>query len=632
MESHKTKIELLAKYADKIATIPTFYVGDSIPEKTLNNAVKKYANGVDRTSIIGLYDTTIAGNGKMGYIFTDTKVYYLQVFQKPKKIWYDDIDSVECSCDHKNDSDNLIIFHLSDGTTIEWMDLWLNKTPLVSFFNEIHNLDDSDSFDFTANLSSPDSTNRGAVAGGFAAGQYKQVNKAFDEERFHSKQGHGFAAERANDLYDRLTGHDAKIVGDDNIKNGADRIVDGTMIQSKYCESGNECISNCFDSDGQFRYMSNGKPMQIEVPSDKYDAAVQAMEEKIRQGKVPGISDPNDAKNIVRKGHFTYEQAKNIAKAGTVESLTYDAVNGTIIASSAFGVTAIITLATNLWNGESFDNSIKLAAYSGLKVGGTAFVTTVIAGQLSKAGLNSALVGSSEAVISIMGPKASAFLINAFRNGKNIYGAAAMKSAAKLLRGNVITAGVTVVVLSSFDVINIFRGRISGKQLFKNLTNTASTVAGGTGGWLGGAAIGSAILPGVGTVIGGLIGSIAAGAAAGKITDRIVDSFVEDDAEEMISIIQKEFENLASDYLLSKKEAEKTVDKLSEKLNGKMLKDMFASKDRKKHARDLLMPLIENEISKRKHIAAVSDEQMVKTLIDVLESISDTEESDKIFN
>ncbi len=67
----------------------------------------------------------------------------------------------------------------------------------------------------------------------------------------------------------------------------------------------------------------------------------------------------------------------------------------------------------------------------------------------------------------MMGPKASAVLINAFRVGsKPIYGAAAMKAAAKLL-SNTITAGITFVVLSSFDVANIFRGRISGKQLFK---------------------------------------------------------------------------------------------------------------------------------------------------------------------
>ena len=189
--------------------------------------------------------------------------------------------------------------------------------------------------------------------------------------------------------------------------------------------------------------------MQIEVPSDKYESAIQAMQERIRRGEVPGVSDPNEAQQIVRKGHFTYEQAKNIAKAGTVESLTYDAANGMIIASSAFGVTAVLTFATSVWNGDTPEIALKNAAYSGLKVGGISFVTAIFAGQLSKAGLNSLLVGSSEAVVRVMGPKTSALLVNAFRQGKNIYGAAAMKSASKLLRGNIITGSASVVILSA---------------------------------------------------------------------------------------------------------------------------------------------------------------------------------------
>lgn len=126
--------------------------------------------------------------------------------------------------------------------------------------------------------------------------------------------------------------------------------------------------------------------MQIEVPSDKYDSAVKAMENRIKNGQVPSFTDPSEAKNIVRKGHFTYEQAKNIAKSGTVESLTYDAVNGAIIASSAFGVSTVITFANSIWNGEDFDTAIKTATYSGLKVGGTAFITSVLSRQISKAG------------------------------------------------------------------------------------------------------------------------------------------------------------------------------------------------------------------------------------------------------
>lgn len=623
MNQHEEMVNILKKYYSKIGTINSVDLAGCIKTKKIDNAVKKFAFGLDRDSIVGFYDTTIMENGKNGYLFTDTQVYYLEVLEKPKVLRYDDIERLELIENGEKDSDNILRFHLKDGTVLDWKNGLLKKTPLYHFFEEILELRKASSENDDVEIRFKESGFAGATAGGFATGAYRQVNKLYDEEKFSARQGHGFAAERANNLYDRFTGHDAKIVGDDNVKNGADRIVDGVFIQSKYCRTGKACIDECFDRDGSFRYLKNGKPMQIEVPSDKWDEAVQAMQEKIRNGKVPGVTDPDEAKNIVRKGHFTYEQAKNIAKAGTVESLTYDAVNGAIIATSAFGVTAIITLATNLWNGEDFDKSLKIAAYSGLKVGGTAFATTIIASQLSKAGLNSALVGSSEAFVALMGPELSATLVNAFRTGPKIYGAAAQKSAAKLLRGNAITSCVTVMILSSGDIANVFQGRISGKQLFKNLANTASTVAGGTGGWIGGAAIGSAILPGVGTVLGGLIGSVVAGSAASKATDAVLGNFIEDDADEMVRIIQKEFEVLAQDYLLNQKEAEKAVNRLSQNLDGKKLKDMFASSDRRQYARELLLPIVKNEVSKRKHIGVLTDEQMTNGLKGALKEISD---------
>lgn len=624
MYSRQDLIELMRKYGCKIRTSFEFHIKGDIPSKKIDHALKTFANGLDRTTIIGFYDTTITNSGKSGYIFTDSKVYYLETMSKPKKLWYDDIEKVELFDTHKKDCDRGIRFYLFDGSVVSWTSCFLNKTPLYDFFLELLKQVRTPELAENIDAKFEETNHSGAYSGGIAYGNYETVNKVYDEERFHARQGHGFAAERANTLYDRVTGHNAEILGDDNAKNGADRIVDGVYIQSKYCATGSRCINECFENDGKgaFRYMQDGKPMQIEVPSDKYDAAVQAMEEKIRRGQVNGVTDPAEAKNIVRKGHFTYAQAKNIAKAGTVESLTYDAVNGVITASSAFGVTAVITFATSVWNGEDFDKALKLATYSGIKVGGTAFVTSVVASQLSKAGLNSALVGSSEAVVAMMGPKASAMLINAFRSGANIYGAAAMKSAAKLLRGNAITAGVTVVVMSTFDVANIFRRRISGKQLFKNLTNTATTVVSGTGGWMAGAAAGTAIMPGIGTVIGGLVGSVGAGIVAGKATDAVLGVFIEDDAKEMVRIVEEVFTDMVSEYLLNQKETEKSVDKLSEELTGKLLKDMFASADRKLFARNLLAPIIENEVSKRRSIQLPSNQQMVAGLRTVLEDIA----------
>lgn len=451
----------------------------------------------------------------------------------------------------------------------------------------------------------------------------------YGEEKFHAIRGHGFAAERANTLYDRYTGHDARILGDDNAKNGADRLVDGVEIQSKYCKTGGKCISECFEN-GQFRYIgSDGKPMQIEVPSDKYESAIQAMQERIRRGEVPGVSDPNEAQQIVRKGHFTYEQAKNIAKAGTVESLTYDAANGMIIASSAFGVTAVLTFATSVWNGDTPEIALKNAAYSGLKVGGISFVTAIFAGQLSKAGLNSLLVGSSEAVVRVMGPKTSALLVNAFRQGKNIYGAAAMKSASKLLRGNIITGSASVVILSAGDVVNIFRGRISGKQLFKNVTNTASSVAGGTAGWVGGAAAGAAIgsaVPIIGTAVGGVIGGLAGafggGALAGKASSAVMDHFIEDDAEQMCHIIEQELLALTEEHLITQNELKTIVERLGSSLTAKTLKDMYASNDRQTFARKLLLPLFKAVEKERKPIHIPNAKCWQKSMELVLEQLN----------
>lgn len=454
-----------------------------------------------------------------------------------------------------------------------------------------------------------------------------------DVDRFVTPRGHGFAAEKMNDLYDKAHGHDAKVVGGDNAKNGADRIVDGIEIQTKYCKTGSKCVGECFEN-GKFRYInSDGKPMQVEVPSDKYDDAVRAMEERIKRGEVPGVTDPSEAKNIIRKGNFTYEQARNVARFGTVESITFDAVQGSIVAAYSFGISTAMNFAVSVWNGKPFDEAIKDSAAAGLKVGGTAFVTTVLASQMQRTALNSLLRGTTDQVVRVMGPKASALLANAFRSGAPISGAAAMQSASKLLRGNVVTGAITVAVLSSFDVANMFRGRISGKQLFKNVGKTAAAVAGGTGGWMAGAAAGAAagsFIPGVGNVVGGivggLLGSFAGGSAAGAASSAVLDEMIEDDAVEMQEILEKEFQKLAEDYLVTQSEGEKICDRLSGIVDGDFLKDMFASSSHGGFAKRKLEPLFEDIAKNRKRITLPSDEQMVQGLRAILDDVADGED------
>ena len=481
----------------------------------------------------------------------------------------------------------------------------------------------------------------GIAAGNMTASNVKTANRLFDEVRFHSPLGgKGFAAEQANTLADNLkgifNGQRARIVGDDNAKDGADRIVTDragnvSLIQSKYYSTARGSINACFNDNGVFRYIdADGQPMMIEVASDQYDDAVAIMRQCIKDGKIPGVTDPDQANSIVRKGTVTYKQACRIAKAGTIESLKYDSVNACVESAYSFGISSVVQFAVSMWNGEDLKTALKLSVYTGLKVGGTSFVVSVLSSQLSKAGLNSLLVSSSETIVNLMGPKAAAVFVNAFRTGGNIYGAAAMRSAAKLLRSNAITAAVSLVILTVPDVIEIFRGRISAKQLMKNVAQTGGGIAGGLGGWYGGAALGSMIFPGVGTVVGGIIGSVGGGFIVQMVTGKVADLFAEDDADEMIDIISLEFESMAEEYLLNEEEVGKVIEKLNQSIDTNKLKDMFSSSNREVYAREVILRPIFNETTENRTVIELpTEDEYQEELIDVMEEIYDEEEAMK---
>lgn len=434
--------------------------------------------------------------------------------------------------------------------------------------------------------------------------------------RFHAGQGHGFAAERANDGIDTLLGRDARILGDDNAKNGADRMVDGQFIQTKYCQDARTSVNAGFTNGGQgsYRYLDkNGNPMQLEVPSDQYDEAVQCMEQKIKEGKVPGVSDPKQAKNLVRKGHVTYAQAKAIAKAGTIESLTFDAAHGIVIGASALGISATITFAQAVWNGESVEKAIDQALIAGLQAGGAGFLISVGTAQLARTGLNQAMMTPSIALTRALPPSVRQTLLNFFRNGAPIYGEAATHNLAKLMRSNVIAGAVTVVVLSSGNIINFFRGRISAGQLMAEVGVLVSGIGGGALGM----AIAGVLLGPLG-VIAGTLGAIAGGMIAGTLSSsaaqKLIASFHESDAQKMVKILENSLQELEPGYLLSQEEGLLVVEELRKLLNAEVLLCMFASEDRKLFADTLVKVAIEKVVRLRASISVPQSDEFINGL------------------
>lgn len=427
--------------------------------------------------------------------------------------------------------------------------------------------------------------------------------------RFNGRQGHGYAAEQGNNLYDTINGKNAEILGDDNAKNGPDRIVDGQLIQTKYCQNANASVNSGFKN-GKYRYLdSNGNPMQLEVPSDQYDEAIRIMEEKIRKGQVPGCKNPKNASKIIRKGNITLKQAINIAKAGTVESLVFDAAHGAVIGLSAAGISSTIILAKALWNGEELDTAIDMAMYSGIQAGGIAFVTSVVSSQVTKTGVGNLLIKPSNELVKLLPSTVRKQLLTAIRAGAPIYGAAASKNLAKLLRGNFITQVVTVLVLSSNDIYHYAQGKISGKQLFKEVITLVS-------GLIGGGVVGALLAPlgPVGIIIGGIIGS----GLSSEAMRRLLNQFIEDDAVKLIEIVNSRLTILADEYLLSKSELDLVVEVLRGCLVYSKLLEMYASKDRIIFADELIEKCITSVIVWRTNIFIPDQVSLTKSISRVL--------------
>lgn len=266
------------------------------------------------------------------------------------------------------------------------------------------------------------------------------------------RTGHGFAAEDANALSDMLKGSDVNKIGTDNSKNGADRISNGIKIQSKYYRTARATVNSAFDkATGMFKYkVRNGRPMQLEVPKDQYCDAIEIMRQKIADGKVTGVKNPDHATKMIRKGVVTYDQAVKITKAGTVESLIYDSATGVVSSAAAAGISAAITFVVMKNNGTSTREALKQAGKQGGKSAAATMVTQVTVGQIEKLLVNKAAQKATETAV---------------KEGTRSVANSVLTSIAKSsMRTNVVTAVVTTVVTTIPD-INKARKKSRGKNV-----------------------------------------------------------------------------------------------------------------------------------------------------------------------
>lgn len=435
-------------------------------------------------------------------------------------------------------------------------------------------------------------------------------------------RGHGYAAEYGNNAGDRMKGARVEYAAQNldehgrQVKHGADRIVNGIEIQTKYYKTASETIGAVFQKKQAIYLRSDGsgKMMQIEVPRDQYQDALNAMQKRIDSGQVPNVSPGESAKDYVRKGYFTYEQSFNIARAGTIESLSVDIASGAVCCLQAAGISSIIIFAQAMWRGASPKEAMQDCLHTSMVIMGRGTLIYTLTMQLSRKEIANVFAGKVYTVDGIaQGYKA--FNNPIFSASENMAakisssGVASSKAGQalgldKMTGRRLIGTSVTVAVVFGPDVIKTLRGRISTKQLFKNTTIGAAGMAG--------AAIGQAAIPI--PVVGAMIGGTVGGLGAKKVMDR----FIEDDAKEMFRILKEEFIDQTMLSNLSKEEFDKvTALTVASKKASKLLEDMYHSKDYRNYARDHIMQPAILKVTKNRTL--ITQNQYDQALIEMAE-------------
>lgn len=471
------------------------------------------------------------------------------------------------------------------------------------------------------------------------AGVVSSRTAVFADQKSHvnTTSGHGEMAEEAITYLDKLFGMYAKVVGRDNAKNGADRLVNGVQVQTKYYNSATGSLEACFaPNKGNYRYLNpDGTPMQLEVPKDQYEKVLSGFKNKIKNGQVPGVTDPKEAENIVRCGRLTYKQAVNLTKPGTIESLAYDAATGVVTCACAFGISFVATTFLTFMNTKDIEQSIQAGATAGIQVFGIAFLQHMVVSQISRTGLAQTLIKPSQFIVEKLGFKASATLVNGIRalSGKPpIYGAAASKHLAKIFRGNVLTSVITLAVFSVPETYKLIARKSSDAQYIKNMSSLVGSVLGGAGGAVAAGVVaskiagvaGTTVAPGVGTAVG-IAGGFAGGFLGAVTVDAVGNIIHENDSETIGRLFNAITSGIVNEYMLSESEIEKFIEIMNavpQKDFKKLFEDILSADNQVNVIRTFLESKLDDIVSQREHFKLPSDSELDTAFSNIEEKLA----------
>lgn len=363
--------------------------------------------------------------------------------------------------------------------------------------------------------------------------------------KYHTRCGHGFAAEDTNALHDLMSGRSVEQVGTSNALNGPDRLCAGVAIQTKYCASGSESIKAAFASDGRYRY-----PGQVlEVPPEQYDEVIATMAKAITERRVEGVIDPGRAADLVRKGSVSYQQSRRIARPGNRDSLFFDAkLHGPNAVLSAG-----IEFCADYLGGHSQASTPRRRARDSAAAAAAAGSKTLFSGVVTSQCLRTH--GARKMTVVMRYGMRAAAKTSAGRKvvgavarvslGKPVAGAAAVNHCSRLMRSSVIGGAVTIAVGTAPNIARAMVGKMTWGQVGRRAVENVASAAGGMAGWtlcftVGSIACatvmtGGAVLAGA-TLIG-TAGAFASGEGARHVARKAVEAAVGKDVAQTRPVV-----------------------------------------------------------------------------------------------
>lgn len=340
------------------------------------------------------------------------------------------------------------------------------------------------------------------------------------------------------------------------------------VVSGVYYPSAYDAVDAAFD-EGQFRYWdTNGDLMQIEVPADQYYLAVTLMADRIRRGDIATITDPVVAKDIIRKGLFSFDQVLHIALNGNVDAIKYNVKTDTIEAKKNMSISVAVAYVISCWYGISSEKALLNAAYLGLKINGLAFVKAILNAEAKRLGVNTHLFKNTELLLNLLGNPEDIEIL------KQAFGVDKLSPTAAELKSQIMEKLPEVDYIDAADINILFKGHVDADILYREVKKT------------------------------------------NKRHDNIPSSlaqFTLTDAEFVIKIIREQFINLAREYLVLPQEARQIITQLTSDANGRLANALYTYNDPWELCDQVLVPLFD-DFAKRRSSYSFSLEMLFEPL------------------